>query len=128
MNQLLPHVLAARPRDANSPSRHIVLDLHVPPELDHFAGHFPGLPILPGVVQLDWAIRFAREHLAVTGEFTRVENLKFLALVQPGAQLQLELRLDPAGDRFEFSFSGATRKHSSGRVLFGAHHPPAGAA
>jgi 3-hydroxymyristoyl/3-hydroxydecanoyl-(acyl carrier protein) dehydratase len=128
MNQLLPRVLAARPRDENSPPRHIVLDLHVPPELAHFAGHFPGLPILPGVVQLDWAVRFAREHLAVTGEFTRVENLKFLALVLPDARLQLELRLDAAGDRFEFSFAGAERKYSSGRVLFGAHHAPAGAA
>jgi 3-hydroxymyristoyl/3-hydroxydecanoyl-(acyl carrier protein) dehydratase len=36
--------------------------LRVPPTLEHFRGHFPGFPILPGVVQLDWAVRFGRLH------------------------------------------------------------------
>jgi 3-hydroxymyristoyl/3-hydroxydecanoyl-(acyl carrier protein) dehydratase len=116
MNLLLPRVLAVRPRDENSPPRHLVLDLHVPPELAHFPGHFPGLPILPGVVQVDWAVRFAREHLGVTGEFARLENVKFLALVRPDAQLQLELRGDTA--QVDFVFSAGERRYASGRAVF----------
>jgi len=33
------------------------LELAVAPDLPCFEGHFPGVPVLPGVVQLDW--RFA---------------------------------------------------------------------
>src|SRR5262245_55888788 len=116
MNLLLPRVLAVRPRDESSPPRHLVLDLHIPPELAHFPGHFPGLPILPGVVQVDWAVRFAREHLGVTAEFVRLENVKFLALVRPDAQLELELRRDAA--QVDFVFAAGGRRYSSGRAQF----------
>jgi 3-hydroxymyristoyl/3-hydroxydecanoyl-(acyl carrier protein) dehydratase len=116
MNLLLPRVLAVRPRDENSPPRHLVLELHVPPALAHFPGHFPGLPILPGVVQVDWAVRFAREHLGIAGELDRLENVKFLALVRPDARLQLELRGGAA--QVDFVFASTARRYSSGRAHF----------
>lgn len=118
MNPLLPRVLGANPRDGHSPPRHLVLELHVPAELAHFDGHFPGLPVLPGVVQVDWAVRFARERLALAGDFLRLENLKFLALVRPGSRLQLELRLEPDGGLLAFAYASGARKCSSGRLVF----------
>jgi 3-hydroxymyristoyl/3-hydroxydecanoyl-(acyl carrier protein) dehydratase len=98
----------------------LVLDLHVPPDLAHFAGHFPGLPILPGVVQLDWAVRFAREHFAITGGASLLQDVKFLAIVRPDARLVLSLRHDAARRLVAFSFAAGGRKASSGRVVFGA--------
>jgi acyl-coenzyme A synthetase/AMP-(fatty) acid ligase/3-hydroxymyristoyl/3-hydroxydecanoyl-(acyl carrier protein) dehydratase len=95
----------------------VVLDLHIPSQLAHFAGHFPDAAILPGVVQIDWAIRFARKYCALHGEFSALENLKFLAVILPGAKVQLSLKWD--GERLEFAYSTALRKHSSGRVIFG---------
>jgi 3-hydroxymyristoyl/3-hydroxydecanoyl-(acyl carrier protein) dehydratase len=59
---------------------------------DHpsFAGHFPGAPVLPGVVLLDEAIRAI--ELADGGEprCWRVGSVKFLRAVAPGQPLALE--------------------------------------
>ena len=54
-----------------------------------FAGHFPGLPIVPGVLLIDWALAAiqAAEGVAVLpGELSVV---KFLQPVRPGADLTL---------------------------------------
>jgi acyl-coenzyme A synthetase/AMP-(fatty) acid ligase len=115
---LQPQVLTVRP--SGDAGNHVILDLHVPIALAHFPGHFPGMPILPGVVQIDWAVRYAREHLALVGEFSALENIKFLALVLPDAQLELTLKWDAANTRLEFVFATSQRKYSSGRIVFGA--------
>ena len=36
------------------------LTLRIPPNLFYLEGHFPGMPILPGVVQLHWAVFYAK--------------------------------------------------------------------
>lgn len=97
----------------------VALDLLVTPEIVHFAGHFPGAAILPGVVQVDWAIHFARLHLPLRGEFSALENLKFLAVVQPGETLRLSLAWDAEQGRLDFSYATPTRKFSAGRAVFG---------
>ena len=100
-------------------THHAELDLHMTPEIAHFAGHFPGAAILPGVVQVDWAVHFARLHLPLRGEFSALENLKFLAVVQPGETLRLSLVWDADRQRLDFSYSTPTRKCSAARVVFG---------
>ena len=64
----------------------------LPIAADHpaFAGHFPGTPLLPGVVLLDEAIRAI--ELADGGEprCWRVAAVKFLRAVVPGEALVLE--------------------------------------
>lgn len=64
----------------------------LPIAIDHpaFAGHFPGSPVLPGVVLLDEAIRAL--ELAQGGEprCWRVGAVKFLRAVVPGEALTLE--------------------------------------
>lgn len=114
---LQPEVLAVRP--VGDTGDQVIIDLHVPVALAHFPGHFPGLPILPGVVQIDWAVRYAREHLALSGQFTALENIKFLALVLPDARLELALKWNAENTRLEFSFATSQRKYSSGRIVFG---------
>ncbi len=61
---------------------------------DHpaFAGHFPGRPIVPGVVLLDHSLR------ALTAAGTarwRIGNAKFLSFVAPGEPVHLDV--DDAG-------------------------------
>jgi acyl-coenzyme A synthetase/AMP-(fatty) acid ligase len=93
-------------------------ELRVPPTLTHFAGHFPGLPILPGVVQLDWAIRLAAEHVTGVREVASVERLKFTAPVTPGAVLKLTLAHDTARRRVQFAYQLGERDCASGIVVY----------
>ncbi len=55
-------------RAGGEPAR-VLLALTVPDDLLYFDGHFRVAPVLPGVVQVDWAIHYGRLHLGLTGAF-----------------------------------------------------------
>jgi len=93
-------------------------ELRVPSTLVHFSGHFPDLPILPGIVQVDWAIRLASEHIARTRDTASVDRLKFMAPVPPGAVLELQLAHDAARRRVQFAYRLNGRDCSSGVVVY----------
>ena len=114
MTRLLPEILGERAGHGR-----VELELRVPPDLDYFAGHFPGMPILPGVVQVDWSIRLARARLPMRGGFVAAEQLKFLSVVTPAALLTLTLELSVEKTRLKFSYTGKDRKYSSGTLVFG---------
>ncbi|MBB5205761.1 acyl-coenzyme A synthetase/AMP-(fatty) acid ligase [Inhella inkyongensis] len=96
-------------------------EIEVEPGHPGFAGHFPEHPVLPGVVQLDWAERLAREAFAeMPAQFAGMEQLKFQQVIQPGTRLLLELNWDAARGQLRFAFTSARGAHSSGRLLFQA--------
>jgi 3-hydroxymyristoyl/3-hydroxydecanoyl-(acyl carrier protein) dehydratase len=116
---LQPQVLSIR-KDANTAS----LDLLVSKELDYFRGHFPNLPILPGVVQVDWAIRFAQQHLDIPADrFVALKALKFSAPVRPDTRLDLQLHWRPESNRLDFAYTAGTRKYASGQAVFSGVAP-----
>jgi 3-hydroxyacyl-[acyl-carrier-protein] dehydratase len=65
--------------------------LGVPVAHRAFAGHFPGHPILPGALLLQRVMSLA--ETSAIGPLTgcRLSNIKFLAAVDPGDRLQIEL-------------------------------------
>jgi 3-hydroxyacyl-[acyl-carrier-protein] dehydratase len=65
---------------------HITRTLHVPAEHPSFEGHFPGAPVLPGVVLLDEMLQAVGP--AVPG--WTISTAKFLHPVRPGEALTLE--------------------------------------
>lgn len=95
------------------------LQIHLPDDLFYFEGHFDDTPILAGVVQLDWAIEFARQHLAIPGVFQRIEALKFFNVLMAGDDVTLTLRYDREATRLTFDYVNGETRHSSGRVIFG---------
>ncbi|WP_291140743.1 hypothetical protein [Hydrogenophaga sp.] len=90
--------------------------------LDHpaFAGHFPGHPVLPGVVLLDLALEAARsfQTSAADGVWL-VPQAKFLQVVRPGDRLLLRLTPTATGTlNFEFRRDG--EQVASGQLRAGA--------
>lgn len=93
------------------------LNLRLPSGLEQFKGHFDGFPMLAGVVQVDWAIRYGRHHFALPPHFKRLTALKFLRVIAPGDQLTLALNHNDKGELdFRYLRDGTTV--SSGRALF----------
>ncbi|MFJ9534339.1 AMP-binding protein [Herbaspirillum sp. NPDC101396] len=99
--------------------RSVILQLHVPPDLLYFDGHFPEAPILPGVVQLDWALALGRQYFDLPARFHALQALKFQRVVTPGATLTLELENDTQKNTLAFRLHSVGGQHASGRILFG---------
>ncbi|VVN16987.1 Acetyl-coenzyme A synthetase [Pseudomonas fluorescens] len=93
------------------------LQIAVPPDLAYFSGHFPQAPVLPGVVQVDWALSLAQRLMVLPERFAGMEVLKFQQLVRPGDEIQLHLRFDTGRSKLYFSYRNETATCSSGRIL-----------
>jgi 3-hydroxymyristoyl/3-hydroxydecanoyl-(acyl carrier protein) dehydratase len=90
----------------------------VPLDLAHFTGHFPGTPILPGVVQIDWAITLGQRLMTLPPRFAGMEVLKFQQLVRPGDRISLTLRFDQERGKLHFAYRNGDAACSSGRILW----------
>jgi len=82
---------------------------------DHpvFSGHFPGHPIVPGVLLLDWAQAAIEEHLGQCVQ--ALAEAKFHSPATPTDTLDLDFEVNATAVRFEIRC--ATRKVASGRFL-----------
>ncbi|HZF31877.1 MAG TPA: hypothetical protein VE907_22360 [Gammaproteobacteria bacterium] len=89
----------------------------VPEDLAYFDGHFPGVPIVPGVVQIKWAIEIARRCLSLTSAFAGMEVVKFHQIMGAGMEVTLVLEYSPETGKLSFSFESGHRRLSSGRVV-----------
>ncbi|MFO0689805.1 MAG: hypothetical protein U0900_13995 [Myxococcota bacterium] len=108
--------------------------LEVPTGLACWRGHFPGQPMLPGVVQVDWVLRELADWLGEAPPLRAIEGLKFKQPVLPGDELELELERAGEGalagadegasaDRgraVDFRFLRDGEEVSRGRVCFGS--------
>ncbi len=95
-----------------------VIELQPPATLVYFDGHFDDAPVLPGVVQVDWAIDLGRRLFGFTGGFLRMEAIKFHRIFHPGPAMRLALDWRAAQAVLVFEFSSTAGRHSSGRIFF----------
>lgn len=72
-----------------------------------FQGHFPGLPIMPGVLQVEALAQTMGIYVAKQpgfgdriGLFAGIDDCRFKRVVTPGDTLRLEVTMDKLGSRF----------------------------
>ena len=71
-----------------------------------FQGHFPGLPVMPGVMQVEALAQTMAVYVAQQegfgdriGLFAGIEECRFKRVVQPGDRLTLEVTMEKLGRR-----------------------------
>lgn len=111
-NTFKPEIL-----DRRAQAKNIEYKLNIPKDLFYFNGHFPGHPILPGVVQIKWAIEFAKE-LGVSGGRIDLKRIKFMRAIQPNTIVWL--RLVPSTDNKSLSYRYYDHhgKFASGIIIY----------
>jgi 3-hydroxyacyl-[acyl-carrier-protein] dehydratase len=83
---------------------------------DHpaLAGHFPGMPVVPGVVLLDEALDAIGAALGADLSACRIASVKFLSPVLPGQAVEV-LHESSAGS-IRFTLMHGERKVASGVI------------
>lgn len=79
---------------------------------EYLADHFPGFPVMPGVLMLEaltqagaWLVREMEDFAHSIVILKQAKTIKYGSFVEPGRQLQLRVELASHGDR-ESSFKG----------------------
>lgn len=88
----------------------------VPADHPAFAGHFPGTPILPGVVLLDVTLHAIANVAGLEPHACEIGAVKFLSPVKPGDEL--EIRYDfLTGGAVRFDITAGLRKIAGGSIV-----------
>ena len=72
-----------------------------------FQGHFPGMPVMPGVIQVEALAQTMAVYVARQpgfgdriGLFAGIDEVRFKRVVTPGDTLRLEVTMEKLGSRF----------------------------
>lgn len=95
------------------------LPLSVAADHPAYAGHFPGQPILPGVVLLDEALQALALRQGLDTAVGQIKSAKFPSPVKPGEVLRLNYAATAAGV-FRFEVMAGQRVVASGVFTFAA--------
>ena len=83
------------------PGESIIAKKYVREDEYYFQGHFPGNPIMPGVLQVESlaqagavAVLSMPEHKGKLAVFAAIKNAKFKRIVRPGDVLTLSVKLE----------------------------------
>ena len=73
----------------------------------YFGGHFPSLPVMPGVLQVEALAQTMAVYVAKQpgfgdriGLFAAIDECRFKRIVSPGDTLRLEVTMEKLGGRF----------------------------
>ena len=90
--------------------------LYFAPDHPVFSGHFPGSPIVPGVLLLDEALQAMALATDLSLDVCELRSIKFLSPLTPGVAAMILIQT-PANDTIRFDILAGDRKIATGSVL-----------
>lgn len=97
-------------------------DLRIAASHPALPGHFPGAPVVPGVLLLDHVLRIAEAWLGRELHPAALPQCKFLAPLLPDRTAQVRLRLQ--GERLRFELFDAGQPLARGEFLLVGERAP----
>lgn len=86
------------------------------PDSAYFKGHFDGYPILPGVIQLHFVIKFIDLFFHKKVNAYDIIKLKFTSLILPNTVVHFELN-KTNDNEFSFCYDKEEVKYSAGKII-----------
>jgi len=106
-----PDLIAVRRQDDE-----VELDLFNSADLVQLDGHFPNMPIVPGVAQIDWVVKLAARYLDLPLVSAENFQVKFHRLTLPQTTVTLALAHDKERQRLSFTYRRADVVLTSGVI------------
>jgi 3-hydroxyacyl-[acyl-carrier-protein] dehydratase len=115
-------------------SKTIITEKFIPPDLEVFQGHYPGYPLMPGVLLCEAVFQTGALFMAKTvldseetkkpGEkapvLTRIKGAKFKREVKPGDTIRIHVTLDEnIGNAWFFKGKVLVKDKTAIKVTFG---------
>jgi 3-hydroxyacyl-[acyl-carrier-protein] dehydratase len=111
IQELIPHrwpfLFVDRIVEYDAEGKRIVGEKGVTASEWFFQGHFPGLPVMPGVIQVEALAQTMAVYVAKQegfgeriGLFAGIDDVRFKRVVAPGDVLRLEVTMEKLGSRF----------------------------
>jgi 3-hydroxyacyl-[acyl-carrier-protein] dehydratase len=98
--------------------------LCVAPDHPALPGHFPGAPVVPGVVLLDQLLNAAERQLGRALRIAGLARAKFLSPLLPGESAHCEVEIE--GARLAFHVEHAGRVIAQGLLMLAEHGEQSG--
>lgn len=95
---------------------HACIHLSIERHLPVLSGHFAKQLILPGVLQIDWAVLLASQAFTLIRNAAVLESVKFRQAFRPPCAAQLDLRWDKDKHILVFKWSSEDQLYSEGVI------------
>ncbi|WP_010298455.1 AMP-dependent ligase [Candidatus Odyssella thessalonicensis] len=98
---------------------HAKISFKLPADLSYLDGHFPEFPILPGVVQLHWAVELAQEIFGINSLVSHGSQIKFSNVIT-SSEVIYELNLVYNSDKnmCSYRYKSQEKVYSSGNIHY----------
>lgn len=103
----------------NTSHHHAEFIARVPVDLHWLAGHFAHFPLVPGVIELNWARQLAKQFEWGRQSIVQIENLKYQQFVRPNDEIRIILDYDAGKNKMTFKIIKGSATCASGRIVFG---------
>lgn len=113
--------------DIKTQENQCCVTLSIPKDLFYLEGHFPHLPLVPGVVQLHWAVEYAKawtnsmdDFLSLSPSSSDVKQIKFQQILRPEDTVCLVLTNAPEKKTVAYQYQSphGHKVYSSGKLSY----------